>query len=54
MYVKPGSDTYLTLCFRYEFVYYKYFKTKEEEINTALKIVLILIDQVNDLSKSAK
>ena len=27
---------------------------EEEEINTALKKVLILLDQVNDLSKSAK
>jgi hypothetical protein len=29
-------------------------KIEEEEINTALKRVLILLDQVNDLSKSAK
>jgi hypothetical protein len=27
---------------------------EEEEINAALKRVLILLDQVNDLSKSAK
>jgi hypothetical protein len=29
-------------------------KIEEEEINAALKRVLILLDQVNDLSKSAK
>ena len=29
-------------------------KIEEEEINTALKRVLILLDQINDLSKSAK
>jgi hypothetical protein len=27
---------------------------EEEEINAALKTLLILLDQVNDLSKSAK
>jgi hypothetical protein len=27
---------------------------EEEELNTALKRVLIILDQVNDLSKSAK
>jgi hypothetical protein len=30
------------------------FDIEEEEINAALKRVLILLDQVNDLSKSAK
>jgi hypothetical protein len=29
-------------------------KLREEEINAALKRVLILLDQVNELSKSAK
>jgi len=29
-------------------------KYEEEDINAALKRVLILLDQVNDLSKSAK
>jgi hypothetical protein len=29
-------------------------KIEEEEINAALKRVLILLDQVNDLSKAAK
>jgi hypothetical protein len=29
-------------------------KIEEEEINAAIKRVLILLDQVNDLSKSAK
>jgi hypothetical protein len=42
-------------------VFYRALKLKrrsneieEEEINAALKRVLILLDQVNDLSKSAK
>jgi hypothetical protein len=30
------------------------FEIEEEEINAAFKRVLILLDQVNDLSKSAK
>jgi hypothetical protein len=46
MYVKPGSDTYLTLSFRYEFVWNQ--------------IILLLLSEgfltklINDLSKSAK
>jgi hypothetical protein len=53
MYVKPGSDTYLTLSFRYEFVWNQIilFALKR---STQLLSEGFLTKLINDLSKSAK
>ena len=52
-YVSEAGFTYMFYT-THENIKDKDNEIEEEEINAALKRVLILLDQVNDLSKSAK